>query len=110
MMITAKIEPGCMSIKELVDHLENLEMQDEAGTVPIPKKKKEYKPSASNPPKVVISHIRRKNEPVTSVNYFKVQTSLLGRPIPQHSASPKTTTKNFYKKVVIKDPIGALIV
>ena len=47
MMITAKIEPRSMSIKELVDHLENLEMQDEAGTNPIPKKKKEFKSSAS---------------------------------------------------------------
>ena len=46
MMITAKIEPKSMTIKELVDHLENLEMQDDTGTIPIPKKKKEFKSSA----------------------------------------------------------------
>jgi hypothetical protein len=34
-----------MIVKELVDHLENLEMQDEAGTTPIPKKKKDFKSS-----------------------------------------------------------------
>ena len=45
-MITANIEPRSMTIKELVDHLENLELQDEAGTASIPKKKKEYKSSA----------------------------------------------------------------
>ena len=47
MMITTKIEPRSMSIKELVDHLENMEMQDKAGTNPIPRKKKEFKISAS---------------------------------------------------------------
>ena len=46
MMITAKIEPRSMTVKELVDHLENLELQDEAGTASIPKKKKEFKSSA----------------------------------------------------------------
>jgi hypothetical protein len=45
-MITAKIEPRSMTIKELVDHLENLELQDEAGTAAIPKKKKDFKSSA----------------------------------------------------------------
>ena len=49
MMITAKIEPRSMTVKELVDHLENLEMQDDAGTIPIPKKKREFKSSARKP-------------------------------------------------------------
>ena len=46
MMITAKIEPRSMTVKELVDHLENLEIQDDAGTISIPKKKREFKYSA----------------------------------------------------------------
>ena len=39
-MATAKIEPRNLTIKELVDHLENLELQDESEPEPIPKKKK----------------------------------------------------------------------
>ena len=44
-MITAKTEPRNLSINELVDHLENLEMQDQESY--IPKKKDKIRNSDS---------------------------------------------------------------
>ena len=48
-MVTAKIEPRNMSIKVFVDHLENLELQDDSGTTPIPKNKREFKSGGKGP-------------------------------------------------------------
>ena len=106
MMITAKIEPRSMTVKELVDHLENLEMQDDAGTIQIPKKKGNSSPVPVSPQMAVTAQM--KNKAVTSANCLKGLTPRLGKHTPQLSASPKATTKSYYKNMVTKGPIRTL--
>ena len=108
MMITAKIEPRSMTVKELVDHLENLEMQDEAGTITIPKKKREFKSSAHKFP--YGSNTTNEEKGCDLCKLFKGADS----PAWKTHTTAQCRSRRYYgekllkRPMAIKDPIGAL--
>ena len=107
MMITSKIELRVLSIKELVDHLENLEMQHEAGTNPIPKKKNEFKSSTSK--SFQDSNITNQTKGICDLyKLFKGANSSAWKNHSTAQCKYKSYCGKLLQKVVIKGLIRAL--
>ena len=93
-MVTAKIEPRNLTIKELVDHLENLELQDESEPEEIPKKKKrEFKSGGNGSQRDRKKHPNQANQTCDLCKLFKGENS----PAWKTHSTAQCKSKKYYE-------------
>ena len=92
--VTAKVEPRNLPIKELVDHLENLENQDLANEIPSQKIRIGRRTLLLRLEMAVTSPTTAPPA-ATSAHCLRVKISVLGSPILHHNASQETIMKNY---------------